>query len=447
MSSESPQLVVEVSETGPCSKRLKITVPHSRVDHEIEQTFKNVAKSVQFPGFRRGKAPRKLVESRLGDRVLAEVKERLVQAVVDEAIDEQSLKPIGHAQLEYEKIELKQGADLAFEIGLDVRPEFDLPELASLEVVKPSNEVTEKDVADEVERLRQERAEVVDAGDEPLAENGIAKLAVTLSAGDNTIVDGEEIDWQHPSTLLGGMAVEGLLDALTGVTKGAKVELATKLPDDFRDEAQRGAAAKIVLDVKSVEHVKLPEVDAAFAEAMDYDDLDEMRAELTKQIARRKEAESDRALDDAVVDALIAAVPLDVPPSLVHAESGRVLRQYEMTLRRQGFPEEAVIQQVLAAKEQAETKVKRDLRAGFVLDRIAQERKVFVTENEVMAEVANMAAQYNRTPAEMQAYVERNNLDAPLRSSLRERKTLRDLRDVVNLVESASAPAEGATDA
>lgn len=449
MASESPQLTVEVEQTGPCSKLLKITVPSERVDREIESTFKNVSQAVQFPGFRRGKAPRKLVEARLGDRVLEEVKERLVQSAVDEAIDEQELKTIGHPRLEYDKIELAKGADLAFEIGLDVRPEFDLPTLEELEVARPTSEVSEEDVDEEIERQRMDRADVLDAGDEPLEELGILRMGVTLKVGDDLIVDDEEIEWQHPSTLLGGMTVDGLLDALTGAKKGDDVELTTTLPEDFRDERHRGAEAQIQLSVRGVEHVRPPEANDEFAQNMDYDDLAEMREELKKQLARRKQAEAERALDDAIVDALIIAVPFDVPPSLVAAESGRMLRQYEMQLRQQGLDEQMVVQQVLAAKEQAETRVTRDLRAGFILDKIATEKKVFVTENEVLQEIASMAAQYNRTPTEMHGYIERNNLEAPLRSTLRERKTLRELREIVQIRdgEATADAAEGESEA
>src|SRR6185503_14920779 len=95
MSSESPALDVQVEDAGPCSKVLKIKIPASRVDREIEETYKNVQKSVQFPGFRPGKAPRKLVEAKLGERVMQEVLERLVQTVYDEAVDSTKLKTVG----------------------------------------------------------------------------------------------------------------------------------------------------------------------------------------------------------------------------------------------------------------------------------------------------------------------------------------------------------------
>ncbi len=441
MTTETPELTVEVEDTGPCSKKLKITVPQSRVEHEIEQTFKNVAKSVQFPGFRRGKAPRKMVEARLADRVLEDVKERLVQKVVEEAIGEQELQPIGDADLDYDGIKVARGADLEFEIGLDVRPVFELPELAALEVTKPGGDVTDEQVDERIEELRMERADVSDAGEEPLEEHGIARLSVTLKAGDDAIVEDEEIEWQHPSTLLGGMPIEGILEGLVGAKKDDERTFSAQLPDDFRDEAHRGAEAAVVVKVLGVDHVRAPAADQTFAESMDYDDLDEMREDLRKQLERQAEAAADRLLDDAIVNSLLDAVPFEVPPSLVKSESGRVLREHEMMLRQQGVPDEQVVQQVLAVREQAETRAKYEIRAGFVLDEIAKERKVFVTESEVHQEVASMASRYNGTVAEMQGYVERNNLDGALRSSLRKRKTLRELRDVVKLVDGGGQAA------
>ncbi len=137
MSSDAPTLVVEVEETGPCSRRLRITVPASRVDSEIAETFDNVMRTVQFRGFRRGKAPMRLVRARLGDRVLEEVRERLVEAAIDEAIRQESLKPVGNGSLESEEVQVVEGQDLEFAIALDVKPQFELPSLGELTVTRP----------------------------------------------------------------------------------------------------------------------------------------------------------------------------------------------------------------------------------------------------------------------------------------------------------------------
>src|SRR5262245_27009918 len=159
MSSDAPALDVKVEDAGPCSKVLRIKVPASRVDHEIEETFKNVQKAVAFPGFRPGKAPRKLVEARLSDRVMSEVLERLVNAVYDEALDSTQLKTIGSPRLA-DAPTIARGADLALAINVDVRPEFELPKLEELTVRRPVLAVRDEDVEAEVKRMRDERATV-----------------------------------------------------------------------------------------------------------------------------------------------------------------------------------------------------------------------------------------------------------------------------------------------
>src|SRR5262245_46079127 len=116
---QAPELDVQVEDKGPCSKVLKIRVPASRVDREIEETFKNVQRAAQFPGFRPGKAPRKLVEAKLGERVMLEVLERLVQAVYDEAVDSTKLKTIGSPRLK-DPPPLVRGSDFSVAIDVDV---------------------------------------------------------------------------------------------------------------------------------------------------------------------------------------------------------------------------------------------------------------------------------------------------------------------------------------
>jgi trigger factor len=439
MSAEAPALDVTVENAGPCSRVLKIKVPASRVDHEIEQTYKNVLKTVQFPGFRAGKVPRKLVEARLGDRVLQEVLERLVQNAYDEAVDSTKLKTIGSPRLK-DQPTIARGTDLALAIDVDVRPEFKLPKLEDLTATRPVVEITDVDVETEIKRLRDERATVADAGDEPLAESGIANLHVKIAVGDEVVVDAGDVEWQHPSDVLGGMLVENLATALLGKKKGETTTLKEKLPADFRDERHRGAEATIELRVDGVQRVTLPVVDDAFAAEMDYDSLDEMKTEIKADLGKRVGAQVERMTDEAVAESLLAAAPFDVPPSLVAAETERMLKRYEMQLRQQSIPEESLPKLIDEARAQAETRVKRDLRLSFLLDTVATERKVFVTENEIRAEVAAMAARYEKTVPEMEDYMERNRLLPALRSELRDRKALGELRKVVKIVDAPKAP-------
>lgn len=440
MSSQAHPVDAVIEETGPCSRLLKIRIPKPRVDAEIEATYRNVEKSVQFPGFRAGKAPRPLVEARLGPQVLSEVRERLVQAAVDEVIDRQKLQAVGSPRVEWSKVELNRGADFAFEIGIDVRPTFDLPNLAELEVTRPDMTVTDEHVAAAVERLREERATVRDGGDEPLRERGIVTLHVKLEVGGETIVDADDVEWQlGGGDVLGGMKIDGLSDGLLGKRKGDAVAFTQKLPDDFRDEARRGQDANVALEVRGVQHVELPVLDDAFAKEMDYDGVDDMRAELRKKLERGAENDKDSALDRAIVEALVRAVPFEVPPSLVTAETERMLRRYEAQFRRQGVPEHDIEVQLRHLVGAAAERVKQDLRASFLLDKVAAERKVFVTENEMRQEIGRMSQRYDRTLAEMEHTLEEQGVLPALRSELRERKTVADLRGVVKVVEPAGA--------
>jgi trigger factor len=226
---------------------------------------------------------------------------------------------------------------------------------------------------------------------------------------------------------------------MLGKKKGDLVELKEKLPQDFRDEKHRGQEASIALRVDAVQKVTYPVVDDAFAAEMDYDSVDEMKAELKKELEKRAAAEVERMTDGAVAEALLAAVPFDVPPSLVDAESEKMLRRYEMQLRQQGVGEENLPKLLEEAAGQAKSRVQHDLRLSFLLERISSERKILVTENEVRHEVAGIAQRYEQPAAEMEEYMERNKLLPALRAELRDRKTLAALRKVVKIEDAAPA--------
>lgn len=441
MSSQTEPVQAQIEETGPCSRLLRIRVPQSRVDSEIESTFRTVEKNVAFPGFRAGRAPRRMVESKLGGQVLAEVKERLVQAAVDETIEAHSLQAIGSPRMDYERFQLTRGAEFSFEVTIDVRPAFEVPDLATLRVTRPDLSVKEADVDREVETLRESRATIADAGDEPVREKDVVILSVKIESGGETVVDASDVEWQVAGDVLGGMQIDGLAAAVTGKRRGESAEFTQKLPDDFTDEARRGQDAKITISIKSAQHVTLPELTEDWAKEMDYDGVADMRAEMRRKLERRAAQNRDSALDGAIVAALLGAVPFAVPPSLVSSETSKMLRRYEAQFRRQGVPEQDIETQLRAMVGSAAGKVRDDLRTSFLLDRIASDRKVFVTENEMRQEIARIGAGYERNPAEMEAALEKQGVLGALRAELRERKTLAALRSIVQIVEPDAAPA------
>jgi trigger factor len=436
MSAQTPSQTVQTSQvesTGPCSRKLSIRISAERVDGEFESTLKNVMSSVHFQGFRPGKAPRRLVEARLGDRVLGEVKERLVQTAVESAIAEHKLQPVGNPRMDFDAVTVRRGQEFTFDVTLDVRPEFTLPKLEDVVVRKPDLTVTEAQVDAAVESLRMERSTTSDGGDEPCREHGILTLAVKIAVGDAVVVDASDVEWQLGTDVLGGMAITGLSAGILGKKKGEEGTFTQALPADFRDEQYRGKDATITIRVDGVQHVTLPAADDAFAKEMDYEDTADMRAELRKKLEREAAANEERALDEAIVDALLAAVPFDVPPSLVNSETERMLRRYEMQLRQQGVPDQEIalaLQQMVAA---AATKVTRDLRASFLLERVASERKVFVTETEMRQEIGRIAARYSRSANDMEEQLASQQLLGALRTELRERKTVAELRGLVKI--------------
>ena len=231
---------------------------------------------------------------------------------------------------------------------------------------------------------------------------------------------------------------------LLGKKKGDSAEFEVPLPDNFRDENLRGKPAKVALTVESIQKVTLPELNDAFAAELDYDDVEELRDDIRKQLGRQVEVRLERALDERVVEALLEKVPFDLPPSLVRRETGRMLARYQTQMRQDGHPEEKIREELARAHAEAETRVKRDLRASFVLDKIATERKVFATENEVHQELARMAASYHRSVEEMEDQMLQNGLMSSLRASIRERKAIGELRKLVTLKESEAAADDSA---
>ena len=187
------------------------------------------------------------------------------------------------------------------------------------------------------------------------------------------------------------------------------------------------------IKVQDVKRHVLPELDEELAKDLDYDSVEELREEVQEQVERKAEAEASEATDRLIVDALIEAAPFELPEDVVKEEISQRLDRTQATLRMRGAGEEEVEKKLAEARVDERAVVEREFRSGFLLDTIAKKEKVFVTENEVKERIAQMAASYNRSPEEMEEYLEQRNLLGSVRGSMREQKVMKLLRNKVKI--------------
>lgn len=423
----------KVEDAGPCRKKLSVTVPAERVAEEIDRAFLEVVRGVHVPGFRVGHLPRRVAEMRFGKAVRDEVRGQLLEKAFGEAMEKHGLVPIGRPELDAGEAVVEAGKPFAFEVVVEVRPKVTIPDLKGITVRRPAVEVSGQDVEKAVEDLRLDRAELRPAPDGVVAERDVAVLDAAVVLGGERIIEAENVQYRHPSEVLAGISVPGIAKEILGRKSDESFSVKVTLPGNFKVPEHAGKEADLQLTVREVKRFHLPELDAEFAKSLDFDSVEELRAEAEKAVRREKQVQAERALDAAILDAILARAPVELPEGIVKKEIGQVLSRYQADLHMQGASPEAIEEKLAQVQGDAAEHVAREFRVAFLTDEIARTRNLFVTEGEIQEQVNLMASRYGRPVEEMRRYLEQRDLFPSLRGRLRESKVLESLRRDVTI--------------
>jgi trigger factor len=289
---------VQVEDVGTLKKKVTITVPAERIDAKREEMFGELSTTAQVPGFRIGRAPRRLVVKRFGKEVDRDVRNAMIGESLGKALEKSQLKVIGEPDIDLEAIELPASGDMSYELEVEVAPEFDLPELEGIEVIRPTVEVTDERIDEAIDRMRLREVKY-EVADEPAAEQDIvtgrAKVSVEGAEESET-----EVTLRVAPGQIEGLPLVDLGKELTGKEAGQAVPMTVKVPEVHPNEAWQGKEARIELTVGEVRKRRLPEVNDAYAERMGYESVGELREALAKGMKAQVDREAARALREQI---------------------------------------------------------------------------------------------------------------------------------------------------
>lgn len=435
-SEEATSATFEVEELGPCKRKITVRVPKETIQAEVQQTFDDLAANAVVPGFRRGRAPRRLLEARFGQVVREQVEERLIARSYQEALQEHNLEPVGSPDVS--NIEFDPEKELRYEVLLEIKPIFEVEGYEGLQLERPPTEPTDEEVAEALERLRQREAryETVEGavfGDDRLA---VVDCVVTI--------DGKPYLNRQQTELLAGQDnwlrffsddVEG---PLLGKTSGDEVTFSTVVRPDFPEEAHRGKVAEITVKFYEIKERRVPEADDEFAKSLGTEGLEDLKGRIRAELARQKEAEAEASLRRQIRDRLLERFDFELPEELLREHAEDILQRQRLELQYRGVPLEELDKHadelVKASQQQAE----RDFKLEFILEKIADKEGIYATEHDVENEIARLAANYRVRPVRMRAELQRRGILGGLRSAVRERKTIDWLLSRAQIKEAAT---------
>jgi len=377
---------------------LEIEVEPERFKEAVDKKYRELVKKVNIPGFRRGKAPRVIFERYYGKEVLLnEAVEALIPEAYLDALKQTGVEPIAAPDVEITQVE--EGKPVIFKATVEVKPEVSLGTYKGLEVEKPPVEVTNEDVDQEIERLRQRYAKLV------TLEEGVVQKGDIVTIDYEGTVDGKPFKGSRASDRsveVGlGFLVEDFDEQLLGMAVNETREITTRLPDDYHDESVAGKEAVFRVTVKCIRRKELAEVDDDFAkDVSEFDTLDELRADLRHKLEIAAEKKAEAAVREALVEKAAAAAEVEIPERMIEARVESMTQEMLRPAVQQGLTPEDYFRLTNTNPEELREKLRpeaeRSIKRELVLDAIARAEGLEIGEEDLTRELKRIADFYRQ---------------------------------------------------
>jgi len=385
----------DVEELGPTRVKLTIEVPFEELKPSLDKAYREVARQVRVPGFRPGRVPPRIIDQRFGRGVVLE------QAVQDalpglygKALEEGDVRALGQPEVEITKID--DGKELAFTAEVDVRPKFEVPDLDGLQVTVDKAVVTPDDVEEYLSGLR-ERFASLKGVDRPAKDGDFVSIDLSATADGKSVEDAQASGLSYEIGT--GTLLDGLDEALQGVTAGDSKVFTTELPGG----EHAGERAQVTVTVHSVKVKDLPELDDDFAQAAsEFDTLGELRAGTRSQLESVRKIQQAGQARERALDALLDKIDIPLPDSFVASEVERRRNSMIDQLERMGSSLDDYLESVGRSADDLDSDLEREARqgvkTGFVLDQLALQEELEVDSAEMSAYVAEQAQRMRVDP-------------------------------------------------
>jgi trigger factor len=397
-----------VETLSPTRAKLTVEVPFEELKPSLDNAYKKIASQINVPGFRRGKVPAPIIDRQVGrGAVLDEAINEALPGLYIQALQENELEPLAQPEIDITKLE--DNETLEFTAEVDVKPEITLPSLDDLEVTVDDVAVTEADVEEQVEALRERFGTLTDV--ERAAEEGDFVVIDLKATQNGEIVEGGEAAGVSYQVGKGGM-LDGLDEALRGMSAGDTATFTSQLAGGDLE----GEDVEVEVSVTAVKEQQLPELDDEFAQmASEFDTIGELTDDVRVRLGNGKRLEQAAAARDAVLEKVLDLTEIPVPDSLVAEELVARRQGIEQQLAMAGMTMEAYLdaeeQTVDEFEAELEKRVRDAVAAQFVLDQIAVNEELGVEQQELTEHMLRRAQQSGQNPQEyVQHMVEHNHL-------------------------------------
>lgn len=388
---------VQVEKLEKNMAKLTIEVPAEEFEKALDGAYKKSRNKIAMPGFRRGKAPRKMIEKMYGDSVFYEdAANDIIPDAYEDAAKESGLEIVSRPEIGVEQIE--KGSAFIFTATVAVKPEVTLGDYKGIEIEKKTAEVTDEEVEDEIGRVRENNSRMITIDDRASQEGD------TVIIDFDGYVDGEQFEGgqaEDYSLVLGSHTfIDNFEEQLIGKNPGESVEVHVTFPDAYQAEELRGKDAVFYVDINDIKVKELPDIDDEFAQDVsDFDTLDEYKEDLKKKLLENKEAALDREKEETVIGKIIENSQMDIPEPMVDAQTRQMTQEFAQRLQSQGLSLEQYMQLTGFTPQKMVDELKpqalKRIQSRLVLEAVAAAENIEVSDEDFDKEIENMAEAYN----------------------------------------------------
>ena len=394
--------------------KLTIEVSAEDLDKAMQNAYQKAKGRISIPGFRKGKAPRKMIEQMYGKGIfLEDAANALIPEHYSKALAECDLEIVSQPKIDVTQVE--PGKPFIFTAEVATKPEVTLGDYKGLEVPKSETEVTDEEVEAELKKGQEKNSRTITVEDRA-AENGD-----TATIDFEGFVDGEAFEGgkgtDYPLTLGSNTFIPGFEEQLVGANTGDHVEVKVTFPEEYQAKELAGKEAVFQCDVKKIEAKELPELDDDFAkDVSEFDTLAEYKEDVKKNLTEKKAEDARRAKEDAAVDKVIENAQMDIPEAMIETQCENMVNEFAQRLAQSGLSMEQYMQfsglTLDKLKEQVRPEAETRIKSSLVLEQIAKDEKIEITDEELDAEIEKMAAQYGMEADKLKEYIGDNEKES-----------------------------------
>ncbi|HKF40975.1 MAG TPA: trigger factor [Candidatus Acidoferrum sp.] len=403
-----------------CRRELDLEIPAEEVSKATEKVAKELARVARVPGFRPGKAPVSLIKRRFADDIKGEVLQTLVPEHVEKAVAEQKLTPVSQPQVD--KLDFQEGQPLKFRASFEVLPEFALGNYKSLEIEMPEMNITDEGVGNTLAEMQQRAATFTPVEGRPVQDGDFVQVKLLGTA------DGGGDPLQADSVLCHVGAEETMQpfnENLRGANIGDHKNFDVEYPADYPDAKLADKKFHYAVDVLGIKTKTLPELNDEFAkDVSDSSSLDDLKKKVREGLEHERDHRKTDLQREKVIAELVKLHEFPVPESLVEHQMDVRLERVVRSLAQQGVDPRAVNVDWVSLRRRQEERARDDVKAELVIDRIASEEKIDVTEEELQHELEHMAGHSGESAEALRARLTKQGALDRMKAKLRSDKTV-----------------------